>query len=97
MLESLDNGVLLSHSLLFLCLWFTFLSGKTFSWSYNVDLPSSINCIHYYTSWADKNSGQIIETEETKVKEDKEDKEDKETKEAGGRQGEILAMAIPAT
>ncbi|KDQ51391.1 hypothetical protein JAAARDRAFT_534135 [Jaapia argillacea MUCL 33604] len=42
-------------------------NGKTFWWAKNVDVTASIACIRYYAGWADKNHGQVIETDENKL------------------------------
>ncbi|KII83878.1 hypothetical protein PLICRDRAFT_118592 [Plicaturopsis crispa FD-325 SS-3] len=42
-------------------------NGKTFSWAKNADLAGSIGCIRYYAGWADKITGQVIETDENKL------------------------------
>jgi len=41
--------------------------GKTFFWSKNVDIAAAIDCIRYYAGWADKVTGQVIETTEAKL------------------------------
>ncbi|EIW74570.1 aldehyde dehydrogenase [Coniophora puteana RWD-64-598 SS2] len=41
--------------------------GKTFNWAKNADVASSIACIRYYAGWADKITGQVIETTEAKL------------------------------
>ncbi|KAJ6526796.1 aldehyde dehydrogenase domain-containing protein [Mycena capillaripes] len=42
-------------------------NGKTFTWAKNVDVAFSIQTIKYYAGWADKISGQTIETDEKKL------------------------------
>ncbi|KAK7052618.1 aldehyde dehydrogenase [Favolaschia claudopus] len=42
-------------------------NGKTFTWAKNVDISFSIATIKYYAGWADKISGQTIETDEKKL------------------------------
>ncbi|KAF7368645.1 Aldehyde dehydrogenase [Mycena venus] len=42
-------------------------NGKTFTWAKNVDIAFSIQTIKYYAGWADKISGQTIETDEKKL------------------------------
>jgi aldehyde dehydrogenase (NAD+) len=42
-------------------------NGKTFNWAYGVDVTESINVIKYYAGWADKITGQSIETDEKKL------------------------------
>ncbi|KAH7886884.1 aldehyde dehydrogenase domain-containing protein [Phlebopus sp. FC_14] len=41
-------------------------NGKTFFWAKNADVASSIDCIRYYAGWADKLSGQVLESDENK-------------------------------
>ncbi|TFK33767.1 Aldehyde/histidinol dehydrogenase [Crucibulum laeve] len=41
-------------------------NGKTFSWAKKVDLPFSIEVVKYFAGWADKITGQTIETLEAK-------------------------------
>ncbi|EGN97195.1 hypothetical protein SERLA73DRAFT_57037 [Serpula lacrymans var. lacrymans S7.3] len=42
-------------------------NGSTFGWARNADVAGSIDCIRYYGGWADKISGQTIETTEKKL------------------------------
>ncbi|EKM77472.1 hypothetical protein AGABI1DRAFT_86450 [Agaricus bisporus var. burnettii JB137-S8] len=42
-------------------------NGKTFLWAKSVDLTLSISTIKHYAGWADKNFGQVIETDEKKL------------------------------
>jgi aldehyde dehydrogenase (NAD+) len=42
-------------------------NGKTFGWAKMVDLSMSIATIKYYAGWADKISGQVIDTDENKL------------------------------
>ncbi|KAH7906196.1 aldehyde dehydrogenase domain-containing protein [Hygrophoropsis aurantiaca] len=42
-------------------------NGKTFTWARNADVAASIDCIRYYAGWADKITGQTIETDESKL------------------------------
>ncbi|KAH7921428.1 aldehyde dehydrogenase [Leucogyrophana mollusca] len=42
-------------------------NGKTFSWARNADVAGSIDCIRYYAGWADKVTGQVVETTEAKL------------------------------
>ena len=42
-------------------------NGKTFKWAMRADVSHSINCIRYYSGWADKIFGQVIETTEAKL------------------------------
>lgn len=42
-------------------------NGKTFLWAKSVDLSLSISTIKHYAGWADKNFGQVIETDEKKL------------------------------
>ncbi|KLO16563.1 NAD-dependent aldehyde dehydrogenase [Schizopora paradoxa] len=42
-------------------------NGKAFGWAYNVDVAGAASCFRYYAGWADKNSGQVIETNEMKL------------------------------
>jgi aldehyde dehydrogenase (NAD+) len=42
-------------------------NGKTFSWARNVDVNFSISVIKYFAGWADKITGQSIETDEKKL------------------------------
>ncbi|KAF9030218.1 aldehyde dehydrogenase [Hymenopellis radicata] len=42
-------------------------NGKTYRWAQNADLPLSIDVIKYYAGWADKISGQVIETDEGRL------------------------------
>ncbi|KAI1783727.1 aldehyde dehydrogenase [Ganoderma leucocontextum] len=42
-------------------------NGKTFHWAKRGDVSHSINCIRYYSGWADKILGQTIETSEAKL------------------------------
>ncbi|KAJ7071267.1 aldehyde dehydrogenase domain-containing protein [Mycena amicta] len=42
-------------------------NGKTITWARNVDVASSISTIKYYAGWADKITGQTIETDEKKL------------------------------
>jgi aldehyde dehydrogenase (NAD+) len=42
-------------------------NGKTFTWAKTVDLSMAIATIKYYAGWADKISGQVIETDENKL------------------------------
>ncbi|KAJ7150506.1 aldehyde dehydrogenase [Mycena crocata] len=42
-------------------------NGKTFSWAKGVDVSFSIQTIKYYAGWADKVSGQTLETDEKKL------------------------------
>jgi len=42
-------------------------NGKTFGWAYGVDVTFSINVIKYFAGWADKITGQTIETDERKL------------------------------
>ncbi|KAF8204201.1 NAD-dependent aldehyde dehydrogenase [Mycena galopus ATCC 62051] len=54
-LEALDNGKIIRIQ-----------SGKTFSWA-NYDLNFSIGVVKYYAGWADKITGQTLETDEKKL------------------------------
>ncbi|KZT24318.1 aldehyde dehydrogenase [Neolentinus lepideus HHB14362 ss-1] len=42
-------------------------NGKTFSWAKTSDVVASVGCIRYYSGWADKHSGKVIETSEDKL------------------------------
>jgi aldehyde dehydrogenase (NAD+) len=42
-------------------------NGKTFGYARSIDVSASIATIKYYAGWADKNSGQQIETSEEKL------------------------------
>ncbi|OAX35843.1 aldehyde dehydrogenase [Rhizopogon vinicolor AM-OR11-026] len=42
-------------------------NGKTFNFARNIDVASSIDCIRYYAGWADKVTGQVLETTEAKL------------------------------
>ncbi|OJA12632.1 hypothetical protein AZE42_04484 [Rhizopogon vesiculosus] len=42
-------------------------NGKTFNFARNVDVAGSIDCIRYYAGWADKVTGQVLETTEAKL------------------------------
>lgn len=42
-------------------------NGKTFTWAMRADVAHSIQCIRYYSGWADKVHGQTIETSEAKL------------------------------
>ncbi|KAJ7902052.1 aldehyde dehydrogenase domain-containing protein [Mycena olivaceomarginata] len=42
-------------------------NGKTFSWAKNVDVAHATATIKYYAGWADKISGQTLETDEKKL------------------------------
>ncbi|KAK0200052.1 aldehyde dehydrogenase [Desarmillaria ectypa] len=42
-------------------------NGKTFGWAKGTDTAASIGTIKYYAGWADKLSGQVIETDENKL------------------------------
>ncbi|KAF7419496.1 aldehyde dehydrogenase (NAD(P)(+)) ald5 [Pleurotus ostreatus] len=42
-------------------------NGKTFGWALDVDITFSTDTIKYYAGWADKISGQTIETDEKKL------------------------------
>lgn len=42
-------------------------NGKTFSWSKGTDVAFSIQVIKHYAGWADKISGQVLETDESKL------------------------------
>jgi len=42
-------------------------NGKTFNWACNVDVNFSISVIKYFAGWADKITGQSIETDEKKL------------------------------
>lgn len=42
-------------------------TGKTFGWARNVDIAASIDVIKHYAGWADKNFGQVSETDERKL------------------------------
>ncbi|KAF5346549.1 hypothetical protein D9756_010091 [Leucocoprinus leucothites] len=42
-------------------------NGKTFGWAKTVDIAFSIDTIKHYAGWADKNFGQVIETDERKL------------------------------
>jgi len=42
-------------------------NGKTFNWARNVDVNFSISVIKYFAGWADKITGQSIETDEKKL------------------------------
>ncbi|EPQ61365.1 aldehyde dehydrogenase [Gloeophyllum trabeum ATCC 11539] len=42
-------------------------NGKTFGWAKNSDVVASVGCIRYYSGWADKHSGKVIETDENKL------------------------------
>ncbi|KAF8125533.1 aldehyde dehydrogenase domain-containing protein [Mycena galopus ATCC 62051] len=42
-------------------------NGKTFTWAKNVDVAFATATIKYYAGWADKISGQTIETDEKKL------------------------------
>ena len=41
-------------------------NGKTFFWAKNADITASIECIRYYSGWADKIQGKTIETTDAK-------------------------------
>ncbi|KAF9037408.1 aldehyde dehydrogenase [Hymenopellis radicata] len=42
-------------------------NGKTFGWAKGTDTAFAIQTIKYYAGWADKISGQVIETDENKL------------------------------
>ncbi|OAX35879.1 aldehyde dehydrogenase [Rhizopogon vinicolor AM-OR11-026] len=42
-------------------------NGKTFNFARNADIAGSIDCIRYYAGWADKVTGQVLETTEAKL------------------------------
>ncbi|KAG6840184.1 hypothetical protein C0991_008382, partial [Blastosporella zonata] len=42
-------------------------NGKTFNWAYGTDVTFGIDVIKYYAGWADKITGQTIETDERKL------------------------------
>ena len=42
-------------------------NGKTFNWAKNADVAGAIDCIRYYAGWADKVTGQVMETTEAKL------------------------------
>jgi aldehyde dehydrogenase (NAD+) len=42
-------------------------NGKTFNWALNVDVTFAISVIKYFAGWADKITGQSIETDERKL------------------------------
>ncbi|EGG11917.1 uncharacterized protein MELLADRAFT_101708 [Melampsora larici-populina 98AG31] len=42
-------------------------SGKAYSFSRNFDVPEAANCLRYYGGWADKNHGQVIEVNDSKM------------------------------
>lgn len=42
-------------------------NGKTFNWAKTVDVPFAIEVIKHYAGWADKNFGQVVETDERKL------------------------------
>jgi len=42
-------------------------NGKTFGWAHNVDVTFSAETVAYYAGWADKITGQTIETDEKKL------------------------------
>jgi aldehyde dehydrogenase (NAD+) len=42
-------------------------NGKTFNWAKAGDLALSIDTLRHYAGWADKNMGQVIETDERKL------------------------------
>jgi aldehyde dehydrogenase (NAD+) len=42
-------------------------NGKTFGWARGTDTAASIGTLKYYAGWADKLSGQVIETDENKL------------------------------
>ncbi|KAF8654316.1 hypothetical protein AX16_003543 [Volvariella volvacea WC 439] len=42
-------------------------NGKTYGWAFGTDLSFAIQTIKYYAGWADKISGQTIETDEKKL------------------------------
>ncbi|KAG2004264.1 aldehyde dehydrogenase, variant 2 [Coprinopsis cinerea AmutBmut pab1-1] len=42
-------------------------NGKTFAWAKGTDVAFSINVIKYFAGWADKITGQTIETDERKL------------------------------
>ncbi|KAJ6541703.1 NAD-dependent aldehyde dehydrogenase [Mycena capillaripes] len=42
-------------------------NGKTFSWAKNVDIDFSVSVVKYYAGWADKITGQTLETDERKL------------------------------
>ncbi|KAJ7292669.1 aldehyde dehydrogenase [Mycena rebaudengoi] len=42
-------------------------NGKTFNWAKNGDVGLSIDTVKYYAGWADKITGQTIETDEKKL------------------------------
>lgn len=42
-------------------------NGKSFKWAMRADVSHSIQCIRYYSGWADKILGQVIETTEAKL------------------------------
>ncbi|KAG6916526.1 hypothetical protein DXG01_006467 [Tephrocybe rancida] len=42
-------------------------NGKTFNWAYGTDVTFAISVIKYYAGWADKITGQTIETDEKKL------------------------------
>lgn len=64
-IEALDNGAAFTHG----CASATDsqCTGKTFGWALDVDITFSTDTIKYYAGWADKISGQTIETDEKKL------------------------------
>ncbi|KAG5645480.1 hypothetical protein DXG03_006025 [Asterophora parasitica] len=42
-------------------------NGKTYSWAHGTDVTFAISVVKYYAGWADKISGQTIETDEKKL------------------------------
>ena len=42
-------------------------NGKVFKWAMRADISHSTQCIRYYSGWADKVFGQVIETSEAKL------------------------------
>ncbi|KAF7347270.1 Aldehyde dehydrogenase [Mycena venus] len=42
-------------------------NGKTFGWAKNVDVDFSVAVVKYYAGWADKITGQTLETDERKL------------------------------
>jgi aldehyde dehydrogenase (NAD+) len=42
-------------------------NGKTFNWAYGVDVTFAVDVVKYFAGWADKITGQTIETDEKKL------------------------------
>ncbi len=64
-IEALDNGLFVSSY----CTYHVVdcITGKTFGWAKGTDTAFAIQTIKYYAGWADKISGQVIETDENKL------------------------------